>query len=255
MRVHDLVTSGFGAGAATYQAARPEYPPEIEQWLIDDLGVSDESTVLDLGAGTGKFSARPLAVGARVIAVDAVPQMLAQLVAAHPEVEVRRGSADALPLESASVDAVVCAQAFHWFASARVLAEIRRVLKPKGHLGLIWNVRDESVAWVAALTEIIAPYEGEAPRYRTQAWRSLFPADGFSALRERHFVNNQSGPAEQVIVDRVLSISFISALPKEEQQSVAARVRELIARTPELAGESVVTFPYVTAAFSCSKLE
>ncbi len=55
--IHDLVTSGFGAGAATYQAARPEYPPEIEPWLTNDLGISDKVTVLDLGAGTGKFSA------------------------------------------------------------------------------------------------------------------------------------------------------------------------------------------------------
>ena len=253
--VHDLVTSGFGAGAATYQAARPEYPPEIEPWLTNDLGISNKVTVLDLGAGTGKFSARLLAVGARVIAVDAVPEMLAQLTMAHPEVEVRRGSAEDLPLESASVDAVVCAQAFHWFASAQALAEIRRVLKPEGHLGLVWNVRDESVAWVAALTKIMEPFEGEAPRYSTQAWRSLFPAEGFSALRERRFVNNQSGPPEQVIVDRVLSTSFIAALPRAEQQTVAHKVRELIARTPGLAGKAVVTFPYVTAAFSCSKLE
>ncbi len=252
--VHDLVSSGFGTCAATYQTARPEYPPAIEQWLTNDLGISVKSMVLDLGAGTGKFSARLLAVGARVLAVDAVPEMLAQLAAKQPEVEVRRGSAEALPLESASVDAVVCAQAFHWFASGQVLAEIRRVLKPRGHLGLIWNVRDESVAWVAALTKILEPYEGEAPRYGTQAWRSLFPADGFSALRERHFVNHHSGLPEQVIVNRTLSISFIAALPRAEQQIVASKVRELIARTPELAGEAIGTFPYVTAAFSCSKL-
>ena len=252
--VHDLASSGFSAGAATYQAARPEYPPEIEQWLTTDLNVSAKSKVLDLGAGTGKFSARLLAVGARVLAVDAVPEMLAQLTATQPEVEARQGSAEELPLESASVDAVVCAQAFHWFASEQSLNEIRRVLKPKGHLGLVWNVRDESVAWVAALTKIMEPFEGEAPRYTSQAWRSHFPADGFSALRERSFVNHQSGSPEQVILDRVLSVSFIAALPREEQQAVATRVRELIARMPELAGKAVVTFPYVTAAFSCSKL-
>jgi len=54
---------------------------------------------------------------------------------------------------------VVCAQAFHWFASAEALAGIHRLLKPAGELGLIWNVRDQSVDWVADLTRIMAPYE------------------------------------------------------------------------------------------------
>ena len=252
--VHDLVPAGFGTSAATYRAARPEYPPAIEQWLRDDLGLGAKKTALDLGAGTGKFSARLLAIGATVIAVDAVPEMLAQLAERYPDIDARAGSAESIPLENGSVNAVVCAQSFHWFATAKAIEEIRRVLKPEGHLGLVWNVRDESVAWVAALTKLMEPYEGDAPRYSTQAWRSLFPAEGFRALRERHFANSHSGPPEHVVVDRVLSISFIAALPPEERLTIASRVRELIRESPELAGKAIVSFPYETAAFSCSKL-
>ena len=116
---------------------------------------------------------------------------------------------------------IVCAQAFHWFANPAALAEIHRVLKPGGMLGLIWNVRDESVAWVAALTRIMAPYEAGVPRYHSQEWRRLFPAEGFGPLRERHFPNSHSGPAEEVIVERILSVSFIAALAA----SGAARCR------------------------------
>ena len=65
------------------------------------------------------------------------------------------------------MDAVVCAQAFHWFSNTQSLAEIRRVLKPGGSLGLVWNVRDEQVEWVKALNEIINSYTGSTPRFST----------------------------------------------------------------------------------------
>ena len=63
--------------------------------------------------------------------------------------------------------------------------------------------------------------------------------------------NAHTGPAEQVILDRILSVSFIAALPPAEQAEVAGRIRALIAATPELAGKAEVAFPYDTAAFSC----
>ena len=77
------------------------------------------------------------------------------------------------------MDAVVCAQSFHWFATREALHEIRRVLKPGGAFGLVWNLRDDSVPWVAALTRIMQPFEGDAPRFHSQKWRDVFPAEGF----------------------------------------------------------------------------
>src|SRR5262249_49869951 len=159
----------------------------------------------------------------------------------------RQGSAEHLPLAVASVDAIVCAQSFHWFANAAALREMRRVLKPGGVLGLIWNIRDERVAWVAALTGIFDAHEADAPRFRTQAWRPLSPAEGFGPLRERRFPHGHTGSPDDVIVGRVLSTSFIAALPASEQDRVVAQVRALIASTADLAGKRKVTFPYVTA--------
>ena len=77
---------------------------------------------------------------------------------------------------------------------------------------------------------------------------------GFGPLRERHYPNRHAGPAEQVIVDRILSVSFIAALPPARQNDVVSEIRALIATTPELAGKSEVAFPYDTAAFSCVRL-
>jgi ubiquinone/menaquinone biosynthesis C-methylase UbiE len=252
-KIHRAAAEGFTAGVANYVAGRPEYPEEIEKWLIHDLALSSGKTVVDLGAGTGKFSPRLLAAGAKVIAVEPLSSMSDELSRRYPKVEVKNGFAENLPLEIASVDAIVCAQSFHWFATREALREIRRVLKPAGSLGLIWNVRDDRVNWVAALAGIMEPYEGDTPRFHSHEWRRLFPAEGFGPLKETEFSNQHIGSPEQVIIERVLSVSFIAALASNEQDHVKTRLRQLIATSPELAGKAQVCFPYRTYAFSCNK--
>jgi ubiquinone/menaquinone biosynthesis C-methylase UbiE len=251
--IHHSAADGYAVMATNYARGRPDYPPQVNDWLRDDLALGKGKVALDLGAGTGKFLAYLRNTEATVIAVEPVPAMLAQLVNLHSGVEAKQGSAERIPLADSSVDAVVCAQSFHWFASINALSEIRRVLKIGGVLGLIWNVRDERVAWVAALRAILDPHEGDAPRYHTQMWRRVFPATGFGPLSERHFPNGHTGSPEHVIFDRVLSTSFIAALPPMERNRVSEQVRKLIANVPDLAGRTEVTMPYVTAAFSCQK--
>jgi SAM-dependent methyltransferase len=252
--VHPAASSGFSANAAAYAAGRPEYPAEIEGWLREDLRLGPGRAALDLGAGTGKFLSRLRGVGARLLAVEPAPAMRRRLIAENPDVVAMTATAERIPLVDASIDGIVCAQSFHWFASRAALAEMRRVLKIGGALGLIWNVRDESVDWVAALTRLMAPYEGDAPRHSGGRWRTVFPADGFSPLVERRFAHAHVGPPERVIVDRVLSTSFIAALSAAERETVVGQVRALIAATPALVGKAEVAFPYETRAFRCLRI-
>ena len=252
--IHPVAAEGFRAGAAAYVEGRLDYPVEIEDWLIHDLKLSRGKTALDLAAGTGKFSPRLLATGATVIAVEPVQAMLDQLIRRLPDVDVRSGSAQQIPLEDSSVDAVVCAQSFHWFATPEALKEICRVLKPGGALGLVWNVREDSVPWVAALSRIMKPFEGDAPRFHSQKWRDVFPAAGFTPLAERRFSHAHTGPPEKVIIDRILSVSFMAALSPEQRADVTSQLKNIIASYPELSQKAVVTFPYETLAFFCTKL-
>ena len=115
MTVHATAQSGFDADAARYARGRPDYPAEVSGWLTDTLDLEPGKTVIDLGAGTGKFTRPLLQTGARVIAVEPVAAMRAKLSADLPEVEVLDGSATSIPLPDEAVDAIVCAQAFHWF--------------------------------------------------------------------------------------------------------------------------------------------
>lgn len=247
-------TTGFASGAETYARGRPDYPAALAAWLRETLRLGPGKTVADLGAGTGKFTRLLAATGAAVTAIEPVEAMRVRLAVSLPGVTALAGSAEAIPLPEGSLDALVCAQAFHWFSTPAALAEIRRVLKVGGRLGLVWNVRDEATPWVAELTTIMNAHEGDAPRYHTGAWRALFPAEGFGLLHEDTFPHGHTGSPEQVILDRTLSVSFIAALPEPERARVAQDVGDLIARTPDLGGRDEVTFPYRTHAYWCQRV-
>ena len=162
-----LATS-FDATAAEYARRRPEYPAAaIAAALPAGAGV-----VLDLAAGTGKLTGPLLAQGLRVIAVEPLPGMLAELSRRFPSATALLGVAEHIPLRDAVVDAVVVGQAFHWFDADRALAEIARVLRPAGTLALISNHDDEQDAFVQdfqrALTHIGRPVGGTTGRGTAQ---------------------------------------------------------------------------------------
>jgi SAM-dependent methyltransferase len=249
--LHSIAAEGYGHGAQTYARGRPGFPPQSLDWLLDDLALRPGKIALELGAGTGKFTKILTQTGADVIAVEPVAAMLQQLCIDQPQVRTLRAHAQHLPLNDGAVDVVICAQSFHWFATRAVLAEMHRVLKPGGALGLVWNVRDVSVPWVAELTRIMTPYERDAPRYDQGEWRTVFPAAGFGALREKSVAHTHIGSAEQVIIDRVASVSFIAALPEADRHHVLHQVRTLVAATPEIAGKPTVGMPYITSMYWC----
>lgn len=253
--VHAAAQQGFTKEAETYARGRPDYPAALSDWLAQSLGLGTGRQVADVGAGTGKFTALLAATGAEVAGVEPVDAMRARIEALRlPGVRAVAGTAQALPLPPDSLDAVVCAQAFHWFASSAALDEFHRVLRPGGRLGLVWNVRDESVDWVAELTAIITPFEGDAPRFYKGDWRQPFPHPGFSPLVETRLPHEHVGPSQAVIVDRFMSVSFIAALPDADRAQVRTQIDALIARHPALRGQATVRFPYTTLAYHCERI-
>lgn len=251
--LHPTAASGFSRQAEAYAKARPEYPKAAENWLQTILKVGPNSKVLEVGAGTGKFTKRLVDTGANVVAVEPIAAMREQFRKLFPTLTPIAATAEQLPFSEQSFDAVVCAQSFHWFATTEVLKEFARVLRPGGHLGLIWNIRDESVPWVAKLGELWREKEGKLPRYHQDLLTNLFPHPDFGQLRRKVYQHSQVGPAEKVVIERMRSTSFVAAMAASEQEAFLHKAREILDQEPNLATATSVEFPYITHMYHCRR--
>jgi SAM-dependent methyltransferase len=240
---------GFDANAGAYEASRPSYPAEAVAHIVGHGGIGPGTRVLDLAAGTGKLTRLLVPTGAEVVAVEPVAGMRDRLTALLPGVEVHDGTAEDLPLADGSVDAVTIAQAFHWFDAPVALAELRRVLRPGGHLFLVWNVRDRDVDWVRVFGDLLVdgpdaerPYDS----YYEVDYAALVAGDGGFAPVQRwdHAWDQPSDP--DLLVARAESVSVVGSLPPAGKARVLDRVRNLAATHPDLAGRDRFPFPYVT---------
>ena len=224
----------FGSEAAAYERGRPSYPPEAIDWLLPP-GARD---VLDLGAGTGKLTTRLVERGLDVVAVDPIAEMLELLSSALPDTPALLGTAEQIPLPDNSVDAVLVAQAWHWFDLDRAVAEVARVLRPGGRLGLVWNTRDERLGWVKDLGRIIGhendPFNEEVS----------LPAPFTDVARHHIEWTNYLTP--QALIDLVASRSYCITSPAEVRTRTLHQVRELLATHPALANSSGLALPYIT---------
>jgi SAM-dependent methyltransferase len=238
----------FGAAGDAYERGRPGYPADAVAWLAMSLGITAESRVVDLAAGTGKFTRLLRPFAQRLVAIEPLEGMWRHLHERSPAMPVVASIAERIPLRNQSVDAVTVAQAFHWFRAEEALNEIRRVLRPGGRLGLVWNRRDESVPWVAALGRLLDRYEKGTPRFARRLWAKAFEANApFTPLEERSFHHEHDLDAKG-LQDRVVSVSFIAALDDDERNRVLAEVAAIADGLPPR-----FPMPYVTEVFCCSR--
>ncbi|KAA1248661.1 class I SAM-dependent methyltransferase [Mycobacterium simiae] len=224
----------FGSAAAAYERGRPSYPPEAIDWLLP----AGARTVLDLGAGTGKLTTRLVERGLDVVAVDPIPEMLEVLRTSLPETPALLGTAEEIPLADNSVDAVLVAQAWHWFDPARAILEVARVLRPGGRLGLVWNTRDERLGWVRELGDIIGR-DGDPARDKATLPEPFTDA-------ERYQVEWTNYLTPQALIDLVASRTYCITSPAKVRTKTLEQVRQLLATHPALANANGLALPYVT---------
>ena len=247
----------FGAAAAAYDENRPDYAPAAVRWALEP---APGPRVLDLGAGTGKLTATLVALGADVVAVEPDPAMLSRLRRSLPAVRALSGSAEAIPLPDASVDAVLAGNAMHWFDMAVAGAEIARVLAPNGVLAGLWNLMDDRVEWVSGLAEI----SGSAaigPRDTPTSWRHEtatmhVPPTGvtarFGSPEQAEFPHGQRRTADSLVATLATRAGML-VMPEQEQEATLGRIRAFLASRRETArGE--FTLPMLTGVLRVRRL-
>jgi SAM-dependent methyltransferase len=220
--------TSFGAGATNYASGRPHYPRETVEWCVPP----GARTALDLGAGTGVLTQGLLAIGLDVVSVEPLAEMRALIPAAAHAVD---GSAEDIPAPDAGFDAVLVGQAWHWFDEDRALAETRRVLRPGGSLGLMWNLLDTDEKVTRTVADII---EAEERADMMLEDDTASPFDSTTRFGERF------GPPERLVVSHsesydvgrllayALSRSQAIILEPAERAALVDRLRAAMPASP-----------------------
>jgi SAM-dependent methyltransferase len=268
--VHHAAGLGYQRAAGAYERSRPSYPLAALADLADALPLQAGRTVVDLGAGTGKFTRLLALTGAEVLAVEPVTAMRERLAELLPQVAVSAGTAEDSGLPDRCADAVVAAQAWHWFDPDAALAEVERLLRPGGALVLVWNTYDTSVPWVRDYQDIyfrLAPRdlpspplparpgggspadETHGPQGAADRWRKVFAGrPGWGAISERHWPNPHSTTVADV-VERMMSSSHIAVLDPQAQARVRGEVAAVLGAHDATRGSGAIEMPYTTDVY------
>lgn len=248
-RTHPAVR-GFDRAARSYERGRPGYPEAAVRYLARDLGLRPRRTVVELASGTGKFTRSLMTTGATVVPVEPTRGMREEFTRQFPAFPVLDGIAEAIPVPERFADAIVCAQAFHWFRPGAALKEAARVLVPGGGIGLVWNIRETSTPWVRELNRVVYRYRDRVPRSRERGWKSFFARgrSPFGTLTRKSFPSVQRLDLP-TLVERFLSVSYVAVQSASEQRRIAQEIREIVRHDPLTRGRSHFDLPYQTEVY------
>jgi len=225
-------TSRFSDRVNNYVKYRPGYPPEVISYLEKECRLSVGSVVADVGSGTGIFTKLLLEKGYTVYAVEPnepMRQAADEQLGNYPGYHSTNGTAGATGLPPKTTDLIVCAQAFHWFNTPGTKVEFKRILKPGGHVALIWNNRDvEADAFATAYELLLQQQSGDYERVNHQNLSETdfvnFYRDGKYSLVKFH--NQQVFDFEE-LAGRAFSSSYVPAEETEAGQHFKTSLQEL----------------------------
>jgi SAM-dependent methyltransferase len=227
--------SSFGSVAEAYDRYRPGPPLSAVEWILR----SPCQTAADLGAGTGALTRVLATLAQRVVAVEPDARMLDVLTRRSPEASAVRSMAEQLPIRAGTLDAATVSSAWHWMDPDRTVAELGRVLRPGGVLGVIWNGADRSIDWVAELLGTRDPSPGDR-RDRASRHRFELPSGSPFADLDSCTITWTKPMTREELVGLAGTYSSLITMPPDQRERELARIRAV---TEAVVGGDVVEMP------------
>jgi SAM-dependent methyltransferase len=236
-------SGSFGAVASTYQRYRPGPPPASVDWFLPER----VEHVVDLGAGTGALTGLLLDRADQVSAVEPDDRMRAVLTQELPSVDALEGSGERLPLIDGCADAVLASSSWHWMDVEATLVEVRRVLKPRGFLGVLWSGPDPEGVFVARARDLIAQNVGSggglssflSDSTRPTPTLEIRPGLGFAQPERKTFEWVMALTAEELI-GLLATFSWVINLSEGERHSLFTQARSLLSEFLGVEGDLTV---------------
>jgi SAM-dependent methyltransferase len=225
--IHPTAATGFDLEAERYDRARPGYPDET----VDRVTALAAGPVLDLAAGTGKLTRSLAARGLDVIAAEPVPGMRRRLSRTGAARHVVGAVAEHLPFPAEHFSLVTVAQAFHWFDPIAAWAELTRVVRPGGHVAVLWNARVAKEDWHRRIWATMDGVERTAPWRRNDAPVDAAPGPPWTKV-DTTSVEHRVPVTVDLVVDRVASTSHVATLEATEKERVLSEVRAIAEEAP-----------------------
>jgi ubiquinone/menaquinone biosynthesis C-methylase UbiE len=249
----------FDECADTYAQYRPTYPDAAVEKILSAFDLNPGKLICDLGAGTGVMSLLIARHGISVIALEPLEMMRKKGAMAAAEcglpVIFAASRAEQIALRDQSVDAVVCAQAFHWFEAESALKEIHRVLKPEGGLALVWNNWNwRRIGWLAKLEQLIMKYNPQHhPSYRAKDWAQIVNGSGlFSPVQTFEYFHDRT-VREDELLGLVDSFSYVRVIPIKERIELREEIKALFRRECEQQSGETLVVQYQTELYLTRK--
>ena len=239
----------FDDCAREYDIFRPDYPPEIYDFLINRCNLTAISEIVDVGAGTGKSSAPFLDRGFRVTAVEPSHAMRKEGLRSHPALSYVSANAESTGIRSGTFDLVICAQAFHWFDLTQTLPEFARLLKSSGFMGIFWNNRDGDAPHIQRFEKLIHEFDPEHDcKYRRKDWKSLIDSSNSFQIVDRRRFTFVKPMTTDAWVGLARSMSYVRKLPEKKLAELERALHEAFHQSPSTG------CPYVTDLWLAKKL-
>lgn len=242
-------TQRFADRAEDYRLFRPSYPAAAVDAVLESLGDPVALIAADVGAGTGISASLLADRGVHVIAIEPNEAMRAA-ARPHPRIQWLSGTAERSGLATASVDVVLCAQAFHWFDARKALAEFARVIRPQGRVALMWNNRDDRDPFTAEYGRAATKASGEhAAAKRVDHHEPLAQSEDFTG------VERIDSPSEQPLdIEGLLGRARSASYVPKSGAAWEALERDLRAAHRRFADhDGLVRLRYVTSVYRAAR--